>query len=243
MSSQPVQQNVSRATYPLPQPLVMRFKRGGLQVSPSTTTSSSPRPAVESIQEALTHLVGNAIESMDTMYFSTPPRLRKHPAFQHRLCLRIRADPQERTLSLTDLGSGMTRADLINTLGMGKSGMTAGQGSTKGDSAGDSKDETTDEDEWDTEGSEDDDDEGEGEDAGEVEEEENESSEQEKDDGDENDVSETNGETAENGAVDAEQIPIEQLSCRQSDIGGFYAALCSLGTGVRVGTKVCGKFG
>eukprot|EP00977_Amphora_coffeiformis_P027388 scaffold34608_cov172-Amphora_coffeaeformis.AAC.8 len=249
MSSHSSQHNVSLATYPLPQPLVMRLKLGGLQISSSTTTTAQPRPAVESIQEALTQLVGNAIESMDAMYFATPPRLRKHPAFQHRLCLRIRANPQERTLSLTDLGSGMTRADIINTLGMGKAGMTAGYGLTKrSDSKSDSKEETTDEEEWDTEGSgddeddDDDKDDNEEEETGEVDQGENGLSGKDQDeviDSSTKDASETNGSLAGNGvaAVDAEIIPIEQLSCLQADIGGFYAALCSLGTGARVGTK------
>ena len=233
------QHNVSRATYPLPKPLVMRLKRGGLQLS----SSASPRPEVESIQEALTQIVGNAIESMDAMYFATPPRWRKHPAFQHRLCLRIRANKDARTLSLTDLGSGMTRADLINTLGMGKAGMTAGvvgrHDAKRSDSTGEtaSKDETTDEDEWDDTEDQDD---AEEDDAEEDDDDndDNESSEEEEDD-DTKDTSEVNGDFSESAYVEVEpaEIPLSHLSCRQTDIGGFYAALCSLGTGVRVGTK------
>jgi hypothetical protein len=233
--------SVSRATYPLPQPLVLRLQGGGLQLA-----ADRPRPAVESIPEALTQLVGNAIESMDAMYFATPPRLRKLAAFQHRLCLRIRANRTARTLSLTDLGSGMTRADIINTLGMGRAGMTVksshrsqqSNGSSRGD---DRVVDTTDDEEWDDESEEeedgeeeeDDDEEGEGE-------EEDEDTMHEEDDGEEgNPAAQMNGSHAQNGGSTPSmgEIPIENLSCRVVDIGGFYSALCTLGTGVRVGTK------
>jgi hypothetical protein len=230
--------SVSRATYPLPQPLVLRLQGGGLQLA-----ADRPRPVVESITEALTQLVGNAIESMDAMYFATPPRLRKHAAFQHRLCLRIRASRTARTLSLTDLGIGMTRADIINTLGMGRAGMTVksslrsqqSNGSSRGD---DRIVDTTDEEEWDDESEEEEDgDEGEEDEEGD---DEDEDTMNEEEDGEEdNTAAQTNGSDAENGgsAPIAEKIPIENLSCRVVDIGGFYSALCSLGTGVRVGTK------
>lgn len=226
-----------QATYPLPQPLALRLKRGGLQLSSNAT----PRPAVESIQEALTQLVGNAIESMDAMYFATPPLWRKHPAFQHRLCLRIRANKDSGTLSLTDFGSGMTRADLINTLGMGKAGMTLGGGHTKrSDSNGEtaSKDDTTDEDEWDDTEEEEENDYPEDEAGDYTNENGNETSEGEDD---VKDASESHGGISENGFTNATaepaEIPVSHLSCLQADIGGFYAALCSLGTGVQVRTK------
>lgn len=237
MSNQGAQHNVSRASYPLPRPLVLRLQRGGLLLPSSSTT---PRPAVESISEALTQLVGNAIEAVDAMYFATPPRLRKHPAFQHRLCLRITANAAARTLSLTDLGSGMTRADLINTLGMGKAGMTAGQ-TKRSDATADSREETTDEDEWDYTDEEE-------ETSDSVVQEEEEEQEQEEESEEEEEMSETHDETAEmnggpveNGVALAAEteanIPLESLGCLQKDIGGFYAALCTLGTGARVGTK------
>ena len=235
--------NVSRASYPLPQPLVTRFRRGGLQ---QCQQNASARPAVESIPQALAELVGNSIEAMDAMYFATPPRFRKHHAFQHRLCLRVRANKDARTLSLTDLGSGMTRADLINTLGMGKAGMTADAGPTKRkeSTAADSKDETTDEDEWDTDDADDDSEDGgederektENGDTGDTEDGGNSTSVEEGEE-DSKEESAGNGGAVVTDANNEKAIPLEYLSCLQTDIGGFYAALCSLGTGVRVGTK------
>jgi len=120
--------HVSKATYPIPEPLVQRLKAGVLlpetdatAIAPTPTptpllaadtanadaTDSPPLPQphrqVDPLQEALTSLVGNSIEAMDAMYFATAARLRKHASFQHRFCLRVRADANAKTLSITDV--------------------------------------------------------------------------------------------------------------------------------------------
>ena len=49
----------------------------------------------------------------------SPSSQRGLPSFQHRLLIRISTDEANQTLTITDLGSGMTRSDLINSLGVG----------------------------------------------------------------------------------------------------------------------------
>lgn len=277
---------ISSATYPLPEPLVRRLKAAILPPSNATPSSSGNNggaeaeapdksPLVEGPHEALAQLVSNSIEAMDAMYFSTPSRVRKHPAFQHRLCLRVDADPAGGTLSVTDLGSGMTRADLINSLGISRAAMLSSGGapssaapvpgggansnggvggggtaaaavaarshygggaasaSASASSARSDTDSTDPEYEF----------------------------EEEEPDGDHDAAMESSDElpasssdkvgasaaaAAQTAAVpnngarsngDRKEQPHPPLSCRASDIGGFYAALCSLGTGVCVGTK------
>jgi hypothetical protein len=60
-----------------------------------------------------------------SIIFNRSPALRKRPLFMRRLQLRIATDRQRRTLTLTDLGVGMTRADLINALGIGRTSHAA----------------------------------------------------------------------------------------------------------------------
>jgi hypothetical protein len=212
--------HVSRATYPIPEPLVRRLKAGILlPVSAETApkldsdASSTPTPRlVESLQEALTFLVGNSIEAMDAMYFAAPARIRKHASFQHRLCLRVRADDAAKTLSITDLGVGMTRADVINSLGVGRAGLLATsrqQAKEMADLA--EEDEETEEEDDMEETTEDD---------------------VESDDDEDEDEDDEGDESGQDDEISPESMP-----CRAVDLGGFYAALCALGTGVRVGTK------
>jgi hypothetical protein len=231
--------NISRASYDLPEPLRVRL-RAGVLLSAAGGPPKSEREKniiVETIPDALAQLVGNSIEAMDTMYFSTPARVRKHPAFQHRLCIRVKANPISKTLSLTDLGCGMTRADLINLLGTSKAAplLTSRLSSTNANdgTSSDATDSSTDEDP-------------------------HEDTEEEKDclDGYVPDASDSSrmavkldsrldptetlvgvaASVTSNGARDA-GAPKERISCKSRDIGGFYAALCTLGTGIRIGTK------
>jgi Protein of unknown function (DUF2009) len=252
--------------------------------SSSFTTPQRPRsrPLVETFPEALAQLVGNSIEALDDMYFSTHPRLRKHENFQHRLCLRIKTNVAQKSLSITDLGVGMTRADLINSLGIGRANLTTtttstttavpsranGDTDTDDDADNDEKvaaassstvasndptdsteEEEMDENDKDSATSyeyEDDDDDAshKSEQGGTEEQEEGEEDNDEDDDDDEDEEEEEPAAKQKNGSkrrspaatADAE-IPPEKLPCRATDIGGFYAALCALGTGVRVGTK------
>ena len=56
--------------------------------------------------------------------------MRKEPWFQHRLILRIKLDAPTGTFTLTDYGCGMTRADLINALGIGAHNPVDGHNAT-----------------------------------------------------------------------------------------------------------------
>ncbi|GAX22720.1 hypothetical protein FisN_4Hh168 [Fistulifera solaris] len=200
--------NVSHATYPLPQPLVER-----LEVAMRSETT-----LIDSLSDALSHLIGNAVEAMDAMYFATPANIRKHPAFQHRLCLRITANPTEQTLSVTDMGAGMTRTDLINSLGIGRAGLISStakniksaaledDSSTSADDDEDPSDESS----VATNGEE----------------------------NDQNDKEETKSDSDVSSPMEEEPAEAATaLDCRSKCLGGFYAAFCSLGTGVRVCTK------
>lgn len=219
--------DVADATYPLPEPLVRRLKGGIIGKSSSSTTNAKTTAGdkkaseifLESIDQALTQLVGNSIEAVDNMYFAAPPKLRKHPDFQHRLCFRVRADPTAKTLSITDLGAGMTRADLINSLGIGRAGLStkpkAKQKQASDEGVVEDPVETTDEEEEsDFEGTED-----------------------EEEEDDEDMASSSEDEEGDEEMDTLVEDGDESYDCRTAEVGGFYAALCALGTGIRVATK------
>jgi len=269
------QHNVSRATYPLPEPLVQRLRSGILLAAGGVDApAGGTKRVVETFESALREIAANSIEAIDRMYFSTPARLRRH--VEHRLCIRVRADPSSRTLSVTDLGIGMTRSDLINSLGIGRAGLLLtteaaaapkrdagadGGGesdSTNSDSdrgTGTATDSTDDECEYEYEDDFTNDDGGEEQEEDEEEEEEQDEEDTETDDDDnsqdEDDDDDQEGNETEGDGGNAEDsgrsligtggaaadAPIPSLPCRTKDLGGFYAALCSLGTGVQVATK------
>ena len=252
--------DVKDASYPLPEPLSGRL-RGGVMLSQNSTKMASGRKVEvlrDEMEDSLAHLVGNSIEAIDQMYFAAPPRLRRHAAFHHRLCLRIRTDPAAKTLSLTDLGAGMTRADLINSLGIGRAGLSSRSSSNdnnkkktsskqhprqEGETAlqngatnAEDPVDTTDEEEFEYSDDDCDDDDGEEETEedgdGDVDMEEGEDDEDEDNDDDEEEVMQNEIENQQR--QDEEE---DVFDCRASEIGGFYAAMCALGMGIRVGTK------
>ena len=285
--------HVSSATYPLPEPLVIRLKAGVLFQPPAppqedeahsssagggpggagsatgtrttrttTTTTTTRRGKVDDASEALAQLVGNSIEALDAMYFATPARIRKHPAFSHRLCLRVRASPTDGTLSLTDLGVGMTRADLINSLGIGRANLLSSSSSSlevssNGRSSNNNNNNhnngsasrgvavaaaaaavpahhSSTASRADTDST-----------ATDIDEEEEDLLDDDYDDQQQHHhprdeppqpLPPASSSAASNGI--SKPLPSHSLlSCRATDLGGFYAALCSLGVGVRVGTK------
>jgi hypothetical protein len=181
--------SVARATYPVPPPLAKLLQ---------DATSSSNMSFVDSPMQALTNILDNSIQALDQWYFGSLPSVRK--ALMHRTCLRISAHSHtdQQTLTITDLGIGMTRADLINLLGVGRPIQAAlrrrGTRSTATSSTV-----STDEDDEDDEGDD--------------------------------------YEDSEEELNDSSQHP-QLPRCKTKDIGGFYAAVCSLAVGVRVGTKV-----
>jgi hypothetical protein len=208
--------NVSRAVYPIPQRVSQALKLLSLnKEQPSQEGVSAagdvdiivdvlPIPSTKQLvvddpTTAMAYLVENALSAMDLLYFATVPQIRQDDCWQkHRTCLRVEGDPEGGTLTITDLGIGMTRADLINMLGVGRN--TANGNNNMSRSAPSS-----------VASSEDD------------------------DDDDDDDLSD---EEEEGAPVAPKPIESTVLHCQKNDLGGFYAALCSLGVGVRVGTKV-----
>jgi len=81
-----------------------------------------PAPSI-----AVACLLQNALQSLDEYTFNAPAissspnkRSRRSAAnAAHRKCVRINFDKTNGVLSITDYGVGMTRADLINCLGVG----------------------------------------------------------------------------------------------------------------------------
>lgn len=104
---------VEHATYPLPQPLAVL-----LQAAVGAPDNANCERQVESHSTGLAQLFENAMEALDRLYFGTAPRVRDARWFHHRTCLRLHVTGK--SLTVTDLGSGMTRADLINALGIGR---------------------------------------------------------------------------------------------------------------------------
>ncbi|GMI21659.1 hypothetical protein TeGR_g4597 [Tetraparma gracilis] len=69
-------------------------------------------------------MLSNSFHALDSLFFSTPAPLRNRRSFQAwRLTVRVHLDLPGAAgpgrLHVTDLGAGMTRADLINVLGIG----------------------------------------------------------------------------------------------------------------------------
>ena len=216
---------VSTAYYPISQPLVTilrvalseKDKDNGTETINVDTSLLRRHTTIErdSLEQAMEQLLRNAFVAMDSMFFSTPAWQRKRPSFQHRTCIRISTNIQQQTLTITDLGIGMTRSDLINSLGAGghlsKRALLAARimGSEKVMSEEkDDSDDTDSDDEDDTTTT----------------------------CSNEEDVKSSNASHLEGKSTGN----VENLSCPCSvqDIGGFYSALCTLAVGVEIGTKV-----
>jgi hypothetical protein len=136
------QHHVASATFPIPQPLTRRLEAAVAHQQQTATTDSNV--ILESFQDALGHLVSNSIQALDALYFLCPAVQRNSTAFQHRLCLRVTACDSSQTLSITNLGIGMTRANCINCLGIGKQNIVTKYHSTTDSKVGDtSSDEET----------------------------------------------------------------------------------------------------
>ena len=100
-------------TYPIPQPLTNVLR---------TSYSTPELCELNSISNGIEELIGNAFHALDGMYFTTPGVVRSQcPGFVSRMVVRVELVELEGTvwLGITDLGVGMTRADLINVFGVG----------------------------------------------------------------------------------------------------------------------------
>ena len=131
MSTSTSTSHVSSASYPISQPLATILRTvvaakakdadANANVDADTDNSSSAEIIIETetLETAFQALVSNSLSAIDTTYFSTPSNLRSHSSFQHRTVIRISTDAERGTLTITDLGTGMTRSDVINCLGCG----------------------------------------------------------------------------------------------------------------------------
>ena len=232
--------SIQHATYPLPQPLALLLEAAA-QKNHAASVSK------ESTSAALAQLIGNAFSAVDRLYFETPSRIRSAEWFSHRTCLRIHVTPG--TLSITDLGAGMTRADLINSLGIGRMSKRAMRVVMTKLTKNDTQDDDEEEKEADTDGVDEQsalEEQPVGQDTGEKAEddtvdtdddEDEDDDEDDDDDGDDDVENEVVSEKA-NGDTETDH-DYSVLPCLEADIGGFYSALCALGHGVTIGTKVC----
>eukprot|EP00559_Dactyliosolen_fragilissimus_P004779 CAMPEP_0184865140 /NCGR_PEP_ID=MMETSP0580-20130426/17097_1 /TAXON_ID=1118495 /ORGANISM="Dactyliosolen fragilissimus" /LENGTH=827 /DNA_ID=CAMNT_0027364215 /DNA_START=162 /DNA_END=2645 /DNA_ORIENTATION=+ len=190
------------------------------------------------MEAALESLIRNSLVAIDEMYFTTSALRRNRPSFRHRTCIRIQADKEGGTLSISDMGIGMTRADLINSLGVGASSSM----STSVLSEVSMLDEMEDEIRSDGKDSHIDDENNEEESyecdnsnvMDEKEEEETNSSDSDSESGSE---SQHTTNTNENIRGVKGNYPTLRIECGAKELGGFYSSLCSLATGARVTTK------
>uniref|UniRef100_A0A7S3VBU6 Non-canonical E2 ubiquitin-conjugating enzyme C-terminal domain-containing protein n=1 Tax=Chaetoceros debilis TaxID=122233 RepID=A0A7S3VBU6_9STRA len=240
MSNPAQPSHVSSANYPIAQPLatILKVAIDGQKQQPQQQPQVN-QVDVESKEDALQHFIRNSFVAMDDMYFATPPSHRNKESFQHRLAIRISTNEANKTLTITDYGSGMTRSDLINSLVGSRLSSKAiaaaraldvkstSQSNSKdeeeeGESSSDSEDESSTDD---TNSDDDDDDDESSEDGTGLGI--HRKSQQNSSDGSGNDNGNGNG-----SSNNPHRVP-----CQADDIGGFYAALCALGEQVEIGTK------
>jgi hypothetical protein len=271
-----------QAQYPLPEALRVRLQAASTlpahtaAVSSTHATSATsestflPNGSIacrcDALPDALEHLVRNALEALDAWYFNVPASMgghavRQHPALAHRWVLRIHVDPQAQTISLTDCGMGMTRGDLINSLGSGGTGRglrravptTHTVSGTSETSEEDYEDEDEDVEEENPQEHEHEDTSHQEGYASAVEEHlDNESTgaeEFEESDAHYNSSNNTAAGSDENDDIEHRDRQNDSShsqsasnknivwGCQYADLGGFYAALCALGKGVQVCTK------
>ncbi len=170
--------------------------------------------------------------------------MRDRPSFQHRLLIRIETNESNQTLTITDLGSGMTRSDVINTLGAGSrlssraihaSRILDGISGVGGKKSGSNGLEYSDDNDDDSTIS------------GEVSVSSDASSSTDESGNDAvNDIAGIDITDAEADAEKASGVTNEddqgqhviKVPAQAKDIGSFYAAMCALGEWVEIGTKV-----
>jgi hypothetical protein len=218
----------------------------------------------ETQEIAVAQLLKNAWSALDRMYFQSKSSIRQATWFAHRMCVRISIIPVHtietqnqngdtcqmfhNAISVTDCGVGMTRSDLINSLGIGRTSRRVNAigrhllGNRKI-----SKDETTfgldcneessHQEELSQNVSERVDCVEESVETSETEEDFHDDHEYENSDDieDETDREDNDGSTSDECLENSDMIIIP---CRETDIGGFFAAVCALGVGVTIGTKV-----
>jgi hypothetical protein len=229
----------------------------------SQVCETTCRVEKETQEMAVAQLLKNAWAALDRMYFQTSSPIRQATWFAHRTCVRISIAPVhtsdnqrsnacqilQNAFSITDCGVGMTRSDLINSLGIGRTSRRVnaigklllenrtlskddktcepiqGEESSQLDEETQTTSENIDFNEGSIETSvteEDIHDDHEYENSDEIE--------------DETDREEDNDGSTSDECLENADIFI--LPCKETDIGGFFAAVCALGFGVNIGTKV-----
>jgi len=226
--------HVSSASYPIAQPLATLLNVAisnevgiSLENEDEHSTESKVLPPmeieVESKSEALQHFIQNCFLAIDDVLFSTPSSQRQRQSFQHRQLIRISTDETNNTLTITDLGSGMTRSDLINSLGVGSRLSSHALHTARAVEKhihGQNEDKTGINDNGDDSSLS-------GNDSV------SSTSSEESQDGPANDIAEMDINHEKNN----EKSNIIKIPCRAKDVGSFYSALCALGLEVEIGTK------
>mmetsp|Transcript_12407 Transcript_12407/g.18792 ORF Transcript_12407/g.18792 Transcript_12407/m.18792 type:complete len:887 (+) Transcript_12407:81-2741(+) len=227
---------VASESYPIAQPLVTILRAA---VKPEANTSvgavgsngsggKNVEIILETVEDALQNIIRNCFVAMDEMFFYTPMIQRNKASFQHRLCIRISTCTEKQTLTITDLGSGMTRSDLINSLGVGSrlsekvliaarhlNSTASSINNGQSDKRSNSIDSNLHDDDTSSSVS-------------------SEKEDYESDESDDNDDTDIDSDDENSLQFSKSKITIP---CKATDVGGFYSAFCALGTSVEIGTK------
>lgn len=211
------QSHVVQASYPITQPLASILQAAIASKVNGVKDVSSPKLHIqkESLESGFERLIRNCFVAIDDLYFATPASRRNKESFRHRLALRIATNEHDKTLTITDLGSGMTRADLINSLGVGsRLSSRARICARRLEKAGDNDDSSADDDS-DTQASD---------------------SSSDESDLPHQDIAEMDVNDKDIASLDTDDRI--EVPCLAEDIGGFYSALVALGHQIEIGTKV-----
>jgi hypothetical protein len=213
MSKKP--SHVSQASYPITQPLASILQTV-ITSKVNFTKDVAPNIHIqkESVESGFEKLIRNCFVAIDDVYFATPASRRNKESFQHRLAIRIATNEHDKTLTITDLGSGMTRADLINSLGIGSRLSSRAIACAKKLGTNDVNDENSSDDDSDTQVSD---------------------SSSDESDLPHQDIAEMD---VNDNVASNESVELINVTCLSEDIGGFYSALVALGHEVAIGTKV-----
>lgn len=205
------QSHVSKASYPISKPLSLILNAAiNSPKNISNDENSHINIHKETLASGLEKLIRNAFVAIDNMYFSMEANRRDADYFRHRLVLRIATNENDKTITITDLGSGMTRADLINSLGIGSKLSAPAILSARNLDVKDDLDDDIDDDSNSSSTSD---------------------SSTHNSDSFENDIDEKSI----SKSVLHSTIDVHAMA---EDIGGFFSAFVALGTWVEIGTKV-----
>jgi hypothetical protein len=107
-----------QSQYAIPQGLSLRLLATASNQSPNIFPLTAYICHTESLELGLRLLVNNALQALDALYFAQSRQSRQ---LSHYWVLRVQAGSGK--LTITDCGIGMTRADLINSIISGGTGL------------------------------------------------------------------------------------------------------------------------